>query len=50
MIETRTALARLLVLLAIVTMPAGMMHGYTELFGVVDKLKAERARQKRRRL
>jgi hypothetical protein len=32
MIETRTALARLFVLLAIITIPTGMMHRYSELF------------------
>lgn len=48
MIETRTALASLFVNLAIITIPAGMMHRYNELFGVADKLKADRARQKRK--
>lgn len=46
MIETRTALARLFVNLAIITIPADIMPRYSELFGVVDKLKADRARQK----
>lgn len=48
MMETRTALARLFVLLAIITIPAGMMRSYSELFRVDEKLKAERARQKMR--
>lgn len=49
MIETRTALARLFVLLAIITIPAGMMHRYSELFRVDEKLKAARIRQKKSR-
>ncbi|MHA7969000.1 hypothetical protein [Rhizobium sp. CAU 1783] len=48
MMETRTAVARFFVLLAIITIPAGMMHRYSELFRVEEKLKADRDRQKNR--
>lgn len=47
MTETRTALARLFVLLAIITLPRHLMPNYTELFHVDEKLKSARARQKR---
>lgn len=50
MIEARTALARLFVLLAIVTMPKSMMPRYNALFIIDDSLKAARQRQKRKRL
>lgn len=42
MIETRTAVARLLVNLAILTLPGGVISRCPELFVVVDKLKLER--------
>jgi hypothetical protein len=48
MIETRTALGRLFVLLAIVTIPKAMMPGCSALFEIDDKLKAARKRQKAR--
>lgn len=46
MTQTRTALARLLVLLAIVIMPRGMVTRFYGLFEVAERLKMERIRQR----